>query len=651
MLLTHNVKELKNNTEFKKSKFEKIKDFVKRKSLLLAVPAVLVFSTPMFAQETKVSYEEEQKEKEVTVNVNKDIKDAYAKYKDNKISMDELRVIVFKQVYSQLRETDFPRIQLSNVVDDLIEKLDSMEPELLSPVKKTTPPVKSPIKARAEKTGEVSVSEVIGEIIDRKEEEKEVEEEKQKAEEQEKAEEQVEKVKEAKEVKSEKNLTEILKEAEETFVRKDISEEVVVEEQVKEEQVEQEKAEQEKAEQEKVEVEEQVKEKVEEKEKEKVVVKPKTEEELDDIEGILDQIESRHQFFISQSTLKQKPENKYSWVFDFELKGEKMSNSLPSVDNRGVEKTLLGSDATIKLITPSGIGFNLTAGYSGEFVDFINNIHNTRDLNVKNEKYNDFKNHLAKMLLGLSYNTKDFSMSLMGGYKLGKLYSSNVLGRDKHYPFIQGDLILKQNQFTRLKFEVPFLFNEGQNLITSLDHISKYLFISSNLNFSKESSIMTTSNNNTIRNTYPMLNTQNFLGAGFYSFNLPKSNITPILFLVGNYTGMNADNLQKVKAWSLGPGIGATISYNDSPIMGVGYGYGMGKYFSKYTDLEGVNSFNLNSSYSTHNMLIRFYIPVSDNLNIYSEFNFLKGDAKGDNGIRSPMNDYSKFLLFFNYNF
>jgi len=69
----------------------------------------------------------------------------------------------------------------------------------------------------------------------------------------------------------------------------------------------------------------------------------------------------------------------------------------------------------------------------------------------------------------------------------------------------------------------------------------------------------------------------------------------------------------------------------------------------EYTDFEGINSYKLKSFYSNHNVLIRLYAPITENLNVNSEFTFIKSDAKGTEGIKSPMNDYSRFLLLLTY--
>jgi hypothetical protein len=678
MVLTHKTNSLKHtNDEIKKTKFEKFKDFVKEKSFLIAVPFVLTFyPMSVTTQETKINYEHEDVEKEVTVNINNNMKKAYSQYKNNKINERDYEIKLFKEVYSQLREDkDFPRVQLSVIVEKMKEELEnSVEPQEVKRKVKSKRKTRNVPKVQEEEKQEKSESVLLYEEIETFELQQnltfekinnafekliqaynnknidiiEIEEFDMKLHNneievnaaleflfeqlsfiQEKAEKSIKEFKEkvdSCEVCSDKVGLKFLLddlEKEHLFVR--ASYEGSVNRFIhKIDEVE-------------------VAEKEKRKETKEVEVTQEEKEQQKKLIEINNKLIEEHYAYIINFEKTKKEKKKPRVILTYDISAGKYANSIPSVSDKGVNTSNLGSVLGLSLITRSGFGFNLVGGYSGEYTDFVNSVNNLRDSKKEAIAFNITDNHLAKMMGGFSYNMENFSISVLGGYKLG-----NTKG---HYPVIGGSIDLTENQFSRLQYEIPLFFKEGQVMNISLEHISQYLFVSSNVNYSKQSSVENTERGNVITNVYPILNTHNIIGGGFLPFEIGTSTFSPILLLAGNYTSMDSNNLQKIGAWSIGPGLGLNVMKNENPIMSLGYAIGIGKYNMKYTDLEGINSFNYNSSYLTHNLFVRINAPLSDKFSIYSDFNFSRGDAKGIEGIRGPIRDYSSFLLFFKYTY
>jgi hypothetical protein len=712
MVLTHKTENIEISKD-KKTKFERFKDYIKQKAFIVAVPLVLTFTTPVQAEENYVYSGTEETEKEIEIKINSNMKNAYLDYKEGKIDMEKLEVKIFKELYTQVKEKDFPSTQLAHAVEELIGQLSGMNLEREVKQKKVfkNKKVKKPqIKVEKPK----SITEEI-KTIPSGEEQKAV---------QHFAEgiSQLEQIARENENENENYDEEVitnsvpLYEAVDNFELnfdkriKKISNAVgQLVEQYKNEKYETiriddymleakndkngaiwisnlllkeiEKLEEETSKESKLllskidkcevctdtyPLKETISDLVSELSSrkndftseinksginfdEKEEVKLVKEEEISEDKKLEMEYEKKLEQ-IRKLNQKSKLNDKVRWKFTSEIDVKKQAHNVPSSENRGIVNETINVNVGNSIIGKSGIGLDLVTGYSAELVSFMNNIHDTRDTDIVGSKYYAPDNHLARMLLGLSYNSEEISLSLMGGYKLGKLYTSNVLGRDGYYPIVAGGLKSTKDQFTKLKFEIPVLFNVGQNMNVSLEHFSKYIFINSNVDFSRQSSIWVTENDNTVKDTFNVLNNQNFVGVTLYPFQIGNdTTISPTLFAVGSYNMLNANNLQKVQSWNIGPGIGLNALYKGQPLMVLGYGYGMGKYDAKYTDFEGVNSYKLKSFYSTHNVLIRLHAPITENLNINSEFTFVKGDAQGIEGIKSPMNDYSRFLLLLTY--
>lgn len=719
MVLTHNVEKIE-ITKDKKTNFERFKDFVKDKAFLVAVPFVLTFTTPVYAEEKIINDGAEEVEKVLDIKINSNMRESYLDFKEGKIDKKQLEVKIFNELYKQVKEQNFDSTKLAHSVQELIGQLSTMKLE--REVKTKVNPKKKKVKKTEKKVEEPKPVAV---DVNADTEMKSIPQfdEREAVEHFSKSQAKLEEIARENEIIDDEEDDEVITSSVPLYEAVD-NFEFDFDQSIRKisnalgqflEQYQNEKYETIKIDDYMLEAKNNeegalliahflVKEIVSFEEKinngskrllskidrcdvctDRYALKSKITDLVDEIssrkeefvaaihktginfdgtkkavvdatkkEEIIDEdkkLEMEYEAKLEEVRLAntKKDEDKIKWKFTSEVDVKKQAATIPSSDNRGIVNETININVGNSIIGTSGVGLDLVTGYSAELVSFMNNINDTRDSDIIGSKYYAPDNHLARMLLGLSYNSEEITLSLMGGYKLGKLYTSNVLGRDGYYPIIAGGLESTKDQFTKLKFEIPVLFNVGQNMNVSLEHFSKYIFINSNVDFSRQSSIWVTENDNTVRDTFNILNNQNFVGVTLYPFKVEDTTISPTLFVMGGYNGLNADNLQKVQSWNLGPGLGLNALYKDKPLLVLGYGYGMGKYDAKYTDFEGVNSYKIKSFYSTHNVLIRLHAPITDDLNLNSEFTFVKGDAKGAEGIKSPLNDYSRFLLLLTY--
>lgn len=700
-MLTHNVKNTNISESITKTKFDRFKDYVKKKAMLVAFPVVLTFAVPTYAQELTINYEHENVDKEVEVKVTKKMKEIYINYENKKIDETKLKAQLFREVYAQLKnDKEFPVTKLSDVVNELTFELSEMDLKPKKVKKKITPKVN-------EEKKEEGISQEEKDNLTKTIEEKSIEHTIPKGKEQEFVEnfsKNLNKLEEiAREFSQEKTINSTYLYENIDTLEYDVNNRLMklntaVEQllsQVEMNQVEIITIDEPKIEAKKSEggikiIANTLNNEINILEKE---VKEKTEilmSEIDLCETCTDKVALKNIILDMNSEISNKKiaynnmlnkhletentfekykkemekvteiavekyekekEKKTKWKFTIDGDALVQKNSVPSLEDNGISNSILSSNLGIKLITKSGFGIEFIGGYSGEIVYLTDEIKETRDSDSITSKTYSADNHLGKMLLGLSYNNEDISIALMGGYKLGKLNADNKLNRDEYYPIVTFNLESSNKNYTKLKVEVPVLFNEGQNLLGTFDHSSKYIVTSLNAQYSRQSTIERTDNDNVLRNIYQILNSQNFLGVNLYNFKVQDGFVAPTLFLVGNVNYLNAEGLQTITNWSLGPGLGLNYIYKDNPILSLGYGYGMGKSKVSFTDLEGQNSYILRSPYSTHNMFIRLNAPISERINLGSEFMYVKGDGKGKEGIESTMADYMKFLIMFNYNY